>query len=425
MYTISPPVITDVSSKVKSYTKISFIPDYKRFSINGLTSDIAALLKKRVYDLAACTCVNVKLNDVPIKIKSFEEYIEMFYQKLPSPLIYQEFSDRWSVGVLFDRNVGFTQVSYVNGICTYQGGTHVSHVIDQICTQLINHIKEKNKGLVVKASHIKENLTIFIDCVIEDPTFSSQTKEFLTTKTSEFGSKCEISPDFIKRLIKTGLVEEVIKLAEFKQMGELNKTDFKKTNKVSQIEKLDDAQWAGKPRKSQFCHLILTEGDSAKTFALDGLDIIGRERYGVFPLRGKLLNVREATVSQLLKNAEFINLKQILGLKQNKKYTDTKKLRYGGGIIILTDQDVDGSHIKGLIINMFDKFWPSLLKIPNFVQCLTTPIIKAFKKTDAKNLIHQIFYTISEYKTWVEQRFKQRFIKWDIKYYKGLRYFYR
>lgn len=420
MYTIDPPVIKDVTSKTKPYTKISFKPDYKRFGIATLTTDIIALLKKRVYDLAACTNVNTKLNNIPIKINSFEDYINMYYTKLPSPVIYQEFSERWKIGVLFDKNAGFTQVSFVNGVCTYQGGSHITHVVDQICTHLITYIKEKHKGLTVKSSHIKENMTIFIDCVIEDPTFSSQTKEFLTSKINDFGSRCEISPDFIKRLLKTGLIDEVIKLAEFKQMGELVKTDFKKTNKVSQIEKLDDAQWAGKPRKSQFCHLILTEGDSAKTFAVDGLDIIGRERYGVFPLRGKLLNVREATVSQLMKNTEFINLKQILGLKQNRKYTDTKKLRYGGGIIILTDQDVDGSHIKGLIINMFDKFWPSLLKIPNFIQCLTTPILKAFKKSDTKKLNPEIFYTISQYKTWVDQTLGGDSSGWNIKYYKGL-----
>ena len=134
-------------------------------------------------------------------------------------------------------------------------------------------------------------------------------------------------------------------------------------------------------RKAKYCTLILTEGDSAKSFAVAGTEIIGKEKYGIFPLRGKLLNVREATAKQLLENEEIKNIKQIMGLKHNKKYTDVNQLRYGR-ILILTDQDYDGSHIKGLIMNFIHFFWPSLLKIPGFITSLKTPIIKAFNKTD-------------------------------------------
>lgn len=339
MYTINPPEITDVSAKTEPYTKIIFKPDLQRFGIDKLTDDIISLLEKRVYDLAACTRkgVNVYLNNQLIKINSFEDYIKLYYDKLPSELVYQEFNERWRVGMLFDQNSGYRHVSFVNGICTFQGGTHVNHVLDQLSKELIKYIKEKNKNTTVKASYIKENITLFIDSIIEDPSFKSQTKEELTTKVLEFGSRCEITPDFIKKVTSTGIVEEVVRLADFKHKGELSKTDYKKTNNVKSIVKLNDAHWAG-TRKSKYCRLILTEGDSALSFAISGLDVIGRERYGAFPLRGKFLNVREATVDQLLKNQEFINLKQILGLRQGRKYNDTSKLRYGG-IILLTDQD--------------------------------------------------------------------------------------
>ena len=422
MYLINPPTIKQIDSKTKPFTRITFMPDYKRFGLATITPDIISLFIKRLYDIGVCTVsvgMAVKYNNNLINIKSFDDYIRLYYNKLPSELIYHVFSDRWKVGVLFDRNAGFTQISFVNGISTFQGGTHVDHVVNQICNQLIIYIKDKNKDIVIKPSHIKENLTVFIECSIEDPSFSSQTKEFMTSKMTDFGSKCEITPEFIKKIIKTGIADEVIRLAEFKKENELTKTDFKKTNKVSNIEKLDDAHWAGKPHKSHLCRLILTEGDSAKSFALAGLSVIGREKYGVFPLRGKFMNVRDATVKQLLENKEFINLKQILGLKQNKKYADTKALRYGG-IIILTDQDVDGSHIKGLLINMFDKFWPSLLKINGFIECMSTPIIKAFKKTDTKKTDPAIFYTLSEYKKWIDEKLKGDTSKWTIKYYKGL-----
>ncbi|ARF09044.1 DNA gyrase/topoisomerase IV [Catovirus CTV1] len=416
MYKINKPTITN--SKDSSYIEISFLPDYEKFKLKGLTSDLVALFKKRVYDIAGCTNKNVKvfLNDKEIKIKSFEDYIGMFYDK--KSLIYEEVNDRWRIGAIFDPTSGFNQITFVNGISTFQGGTHVSYITDQICKKIIDHIKIKHKKVNVKPSHIRENLTIFIDCVIEDPSFNSQTKDFLGSKASDYGSSCEVSDTFIKGLIDAGLVEEVVRLAEFKEESELKKTDGKKVASLSDIPKYERATWAG-TRKSKYCRLILTEGDSAKSFALAGLDIVGKERYGVFPLKGKPINVREAAINSIKNNAEFTCIKKILGLKQGVKYTDVSKLRYGG-IIILTDADVDGSHIKGLILNMFHRFWPSLLKIKGFIQSMATPIIKVFKKNDTKKNDPKIFYTIADYKHWLNE-VGSDISKWSKpKYYKGL-----
>lgn len=335
MYKINKPEIKTCSQT--SYTEISFIPDFKKFKLNGLTSDIISLFKKRVYDIAGCTNKNVKvfLDDKELKVKSFEDYISLFVDR--KKLVYEEVNDRWRVGVIFDPSSGFQHISFVNGISTFQGGTHVAYVTEQICKKIIDHINNKYKKVTVKPSHVRDNMTIFIDCVIEDPSFNSQTKDFLGSKVSEYGSICDISSNFIKKLIETGLVDEVVRLAQFKAESELKKTDGKKVASLNDIPKYERALWAG-TRKSKYCRLILTEGDSAKTFAISGLEIIGREKYGVFPLKGKPLNAREATISQLKNNAEFANIKRILGLKQGKKYTDVSKLRYGG-IIILTDQD--------------------------------------------------------------------------------------
>lgn len=102
------------------------------------------------------------------------------------------------------------------------------------------------------------------------------------------------------------------------------------------LPKLSDANNAG-TRNASNCTLILTEGDSAKSLAVAGLSVIGRDNYGVFPLRGKLLNVREAKHDQIMKNEEIQNIKKILGLQHNKDYRDTKDLRYGQ-LMIMTDQ---------------------------------------------------------------------------------------
>ncbi len=422
MYNIEKPIIkqlTEKESKDKEpFTRITFKPDFERFGIKGLTKDIISLFKKRVYDISACTDKSVKvyLNNECIKVDTFKDYIKLFYDKLPSEIVYNE-QNRWKIGVLYDTNAGFVQMSFVNGVCTYKGGNHIDNVVEQITKGLINYIQEKKK-ITVKAQYIRDNLSVYVDSVIEDPAFSSQTKEFLTTKVINFGSKWEMSNDFIKQLADTGIIDEVVKFAQFKEMTGLNKTDGKKVTNLKGIEKLEDAKWAG-TRKGKYCKLILTEGDSAKSFALSGLELIGRDKFGVFPLRGKLLNVREATSKQLLENKEFINIKKILGLKQSKKYTDVSKLRYGG-IIILTDSDVDGSHIKGLIINMLHRFWPSLLKIKGFVQSMATPIIKAFKKSDTKKEHPKIFYTLTDYRNWVNKEMDGDTSKWTIKYYKGL-----
>ena len=174
---------------------------------------------------------------------------------------------------------------------------------------------------------------------------------------------------------------------------------------------MDDANYAG-TSKSKDCTLILTEGDSAKAFAVAGLSVIGRNYYGVFPLKGKILNVRDCIPAKILSNVEITYLKQIIGLRQNKIYTDTNGLRYGH-IMILTDADVDGSHIKGLFMNMIEHFWPSLIQITGFIQSMVTPVVKVKK---GKNITS--FYTLTEYNDWKNETNNGK--GYDIKYYKGL-----
>ena len=408
-------------SKSTSYTSVSFIPDYQRFGYKQITNDIIGLFSKRVFDIAACTAKTVKvyLNDEEVKVTKLTDYIDMYYETTPRNMCYIESENmRWKVGLIFDNNNGFTQVSFVNGILTYNGGTHVKYIVDQVCDKLVDIILKKNKNLKIKPDQIKSNITIFLDCSIEDPTFNSQVKDKLTTNRSAFGSKFDIPDDFIQKFAKTGIMDEVISLVEFKENKELKKTDGKKTNKLRDVLKLEDATEAG-GINSHKCRLILTEGDSAKSFALNGLQVIGNKLYGVFPLKGKMINVRRATVQQILKNEEFISFKRIMGLKQGVNYTDIKELRYGG-ILILTDQDADGSHIKGLVINMIHFMWPSLILRDDFIQCLKTPLIKTFKKTDKKNADPLIFYSQSEFKKW-EEELGNDVNKWDKpKYYKGL-----
>jgi DNA topoisomerase-2 len=412
------PVIT--KNNDKSYTKITYYPDFDKFSMKGLEEDVVALMKKRVYDVAACSDKKVKvyLDEKLLEFGSFKDYIAMHYSE-PVNIIYEEIGPRWKVGVVYDNDNEPVSVSFVNGIWTYQGGTHVAYIMDQITKQISALIKKKHK-IVVKPTIIKERLSLFIDSVIDDPDFNSQTKEFLTTKAAAFGSACDIPEGFIAKIIKTGIMEDVVKYAQFKEQNKLKTTDGKKVSSIRGIDKLDDALLAGTKQSDQTT-LILTEGDSAKATGVSGIEVLGNDKYGVFPLRGKVLNVRKkgATTTKIQNNKELNDLKIILGLKHGVTYTDTSKLRYGH-ILILTDQDADGSHIKGLIINMFQYFWPSLLLIPGFIQTISTPLLKAFKKTDAKKQNPKVFYAITDFNKWVKAELNGDVSKWNIKYYKGL-----
>ncbi len=408
----SGPKVTKYSKK-GSYVDVTFYPDVKRFGLESLDDDHMALFYRRAIDIAGVSSEKIKVsfNDEKINVSNFKQYIQMYYPD--QEIYYDDSNERWKVGVLYIQDSGNKIVSFVNGIATYKGGSHANHVIDKVIKNLTdNYIKKKNKDVKISPAILKENLVFFINSVIENPSFDSQTKETLTTEPKEFGSKYEVNETFIKKLAKCGIVEQVLDFAKFKESKELKKNDGKKQKTLHGIPKLDDANEAG-GRHSSKCALILTEGDSAKSFAVAGLSIIGRDYYGVFPLKGKLLNVREASIKQLTENEEISNLKKILGLRQGAKYDndeDFSTLRYGR-IICLTDQDADGSHIKGLIMNMFHSVWPELVQREGFITSMSTPIVKAFKNKDTK-----VFYNLTEYEDWVSTNPTG----WKIKYYKGL-----
>lgn len=418
MYDKSEPLIENLKGRINPYVKIKFIPDYQRFGMDdGLTDDMIDLFTKRVYDIAATTKVKVFLNDKHINIKSFEEYIKMFYNDNTTlPLIYEVVNDKWQVGVVVDTESGYMQRSYVNGICTYKGGTHVNHVTENVISKLHDIISTKYKDVKIKTGTIKDNLTFFINSIIEDPDFPGQTKEDMTSKVSTFGSRCTISDEFIKKLSKTGIMEQVKNISMAKEQTALKVNNGKKTVNLKGYAKLRDAPNAG-TRNAKDCTLILTEGDSAKPFAIAGIENLDSENYGVFPLKGKLLNVREATMNQLKGNDEIKAIIKIMGLKYDMDYKDVNTLRYGR-ILVLTDQDLDGYHIKGLVMNFIKFYWPSLIKMGKFVTSMRTPILQIWKTTDTKQKNPIPFYSQQEYDEWANNNNTKPYTA--PKYYKGL-----
>ena len=238
------PKITD-NKKGEEWTKISFKPDFERFSMpEGIDDDTEALLKKRVYDMAGTVAgVKVELNGEKMKVKSFKQYIEMYTNALneltagkkpkgkgkekdggkyreesevptgASPggtvaaegivktsIVYEKFGDRWEVA--FAPSEGqFQQVSFVNSIATTKGGTHVDYVAKQLIDGIIESISKKTKKSMttIKPFTVKSHLWVFVNCLIENPAFDSQTKENMTLQAKKFGSKCQIGEGFLKK----------------------------------------------------------------------------------------------------------------------------------------------------------------------------------------------------------------------------------
>ena len=403
MTVCEPPKIKKHSGATSSVS-VTFVPDWRRFGLSKMENAIYKIFQKRVWDANICTTPNckVKFNGDVLPKQNLDTYAKM-HEGVEN--VTSVTGDRWSVCIGPSEN-GLEQVSFVNGICTTKGGTHIDHVASLVASGIIDEMAKKIK---LKPQQVKNTFNIFVKATLENPSFSSQVKSECTLKVQDFGSKFEMPKTFVKNVLKTGISDELTALSKFKEMKELAKTDGgARKSKITGIPKLDDANKAG-TAQSKKCTLIVTEGDSAKTLAVAGLSVVGRDHYGVFPLRGKCKNVRDASVAQLTGNQEFNDLKKILGLQQGKEYNDVSELRYGR-LMIMTDADNDGSHIKGLILNMIDYFWPSLLKL-GFVVSMVTPIIKASRGNQIKS-----FYTDSKFRTW----YGNGQPGWRIKYYKGL-----
>ena len=399
---IHPPEVKACTKK--PYTMVSFEPDYKRFGLKELTPMMISLFQRRVYDIAGVTSkeVKVKYNDVAVPVKDFTHYVSLYTE---DEKVTETF-EGWSYSVCLSDE--FKQVSFVNGIFTNKGGKHVDYIIQQILKKMNAFILKKKK-MDVKPAIIKEQITLFLNCTIENPSFDSQTKDYLTTPSSKFGSVCTVSDKFIEKLANMGILTASCEMNELKEKKNSKKSDGNKVKNLRGIPKLVDANFAGTKQSSE-CMLILCEGDSAKAGIISGLTPTDRNVIGVYPMKGKLLNVRGEATKKINENKEIIEIKKIMGLETGKTYESTQDLRYGK-IIFMTDQDLDGSHIKGLCLNLFECLWPSLLRLDRFIGFMNTPILKATKGSKVLS-----FYNESDYESWKEEGLEG----WKLKYYKGL-----
>ena len=396
--------------KKKSDVVVKWTPDLARFGYTEIPIEMKMLIERRVYDLAMTLGKEVKVTFLGkhIKCKNLTEYAKAFGAKT---IVYESPNERWHIAIADSPTDKQFAMSFVNGIWTSKNGTHVDAVTSQVVNHVVEFLETKKK-IKVKPGLVRDNLAVFVTAMIENPSFTSQTKETLTTKQSAFGSSPKLSDDTLKKVVtKLNLVSTIVEAQSAKDAKDNSKTDGKKQSRITGIPKLDDAVQAG-TKDSAKCTLILTEGDSAKAMALSGLSQEQRKTFGVYPLKGKVLNVKDTSDSKVEQTKEIAELKKILGLTSGKKYATTADLRYGS-VMIMTDQDLDGSHIRGLLVNLFHELWHELIAIPGFLTYMATPIVKANRGKESK-----VFYSQYEYEQWRAGEGKSP--AWKVKYYKGL-----
>ena len=358
------------------------------------------------------TKVNVHFNGEKIPVKSILDYGKLYSKESKEEA--KEFLrikyENSEVYLTSSKNPDI--ISFANGIHTPLGGTHVDSWSEEIFRPIVKRMSKKGKPTI----NIKDVKNLFFMVVIssvKNPTFDSQSKFCL--ESPKVPSK--ISSGQLSKIMKWSIKTELETLIKSKEMGSIKKIERKK-NGYTHIATLDKANKEG-GKTGHKCTLMLVEGMSAKTYAVQGIGKKGRDYYGIYPLRGKLLNTRNASAKSIKGNKEICDIIQALNLQRDVDYTidkNYKKLRYGR-ILILTDGDVDGIHINSLIQNFFHSLYPSLLEREEpFITFMQTPIVKVMSGKKER-----FFFDENEYKKYV-RKYKKKYPNktLNFKYYKGL-----
>jgi len=449
MRRMEAPVLKAYSLKT-GYTCVRWKPDFEKFEMPGKAYDatILSLYEKYCMDAAMITGIAVSFNDKKFHFKTFLDYVRLYAPTSASPSSEEDAdtiteeeepkaafhavsfmmggsgtdheSYKTQYVIMESPTQEYKEIGFINGIYTRDGGVHLDSVSSELWKSLIPRFgggKSGGSNGSVSAKDLKPYFMIFVNAWAPNPEFSSQSKTKLLAPVIQ----ASIEARYLNQIMRWPFVEKINDLLRSKELLSLKKTE-KKARGFKRIEGLDHANLAG-GKNARHCTLILCEGLSAKTYAVKGINVgwngrKGRDYYGIYALRGKLLNVRNATVASISNNREITDIIQALGLRYDADYSSEealKTLQYGR-VMILTDADEDGHHICSLIVNLFHKLFPSLLRSvdhPPFLWLMMTPIARIFYSPSRQ----ECFYNDHDYRRALED---PSFSKQKIKYYKGL-----
>lgn len=433
MKNVSSPIIKQKKTLKHNSTKIVFEPDMAFFSdpsqpsLTQWPDEVYHLMGRMLHETAALVGVPVIWNGEKIVYKSLKEYVQRCLPiKTPTEMV--EFrvdlgkKQSLDVVVCSSGTGQYHEMGFVNGMYTREGGIHTECVTHELFKAVVTRIQKTMKSEstdIISVKEIKSHFLVVVNAVLINPAFTNQNKTRLVSPPLK---SVTIDPKYIQTITTKweSLKERIQECIRQKQLLSLKKTENKRRGSVKRIEGLDPANLAGSSRSDE-CTLILCEGLSAKTYAVQGLSVgwngkKGRDNFGIYPLRGKLLNCQNASVSTITQNKEITDLIQALNLRHHVDYTkeeNRKTLNYGN-VLILTDSDVDGLHIASLILNAFHSLFPSLCTThPPFLYWMMTPVAKVtIAGRETLTLFHD-----DEYQKTLE-KYNDRKLK--VKYFKGL-----
>lgn len=444
-----------------AYVQIIYEMDFQRFDYTEYPDDAFALFARASADTAFTSRVPVIFNGHRFNISNISDYCNMCFGKECNRALQYIYPS----GVkTFDKK-GLTlaqdshqlpmleicvvdtahqgkHLSFVNGLMTRDGGLHVEATYEALKSgifDLLENTKEKKKKKEKKGkknsaktpdkpkrenrmtiNEVKPHISLIVNCHVINPGYNSQSKTCLTS-AGEKGNKRKDNPlkftlekSFFQPMSNWELIDRLYTMIEFKNFKKLSKTDGRKRKHVG-IEKLTDANLAG-TAQSEKCTLFYCEGHSASAYPLKMISQIdnGPDFFGIYPGKGKGLNVMNASLSKILENEEIKNLKDTIALHEGVDYTDEqnyKSLRYGR-MIILADADDDGKHIIGLLLLFFHCRFPSLLA-RGYIHIMRTPTLRLTAGGE-----NYKFYSLDQYKQFILEH--PEYARTKPEYFKGL-----
>ena len=391
------------------YTYVKWKPDFSLFKCEMYSPEVLSVFYKYVYDTAMISGVDVYLNGRKIPIKSLTDYVK-FYDVGDEKVNLD--TRTCDVIVTPSKSGQFEHVAFTNGVYNKDGGIHVQMWSDAIFKPVLQKIRALKNASFITIKDVAKHFRLFINSKLVNPEFDSQSKTRLVSPKVV----ANIKDLALRKIMKWSFMDEIRDMINQKDMSVLKRVSNGKKN----VEGLDPANNAG-TKDGHKCTLILCEGLSAKTYAVLGIEtgmrgLKGRDWYGIFAMRGKVLNTRNASANSIANNKEIVAVIKALGLKYDVDYTKPtafNKLSYGK-VMILADSDNDGIHIAGLIMNFLHFLYPSLFARDDpFVVSMQTPIVKINIRSQELT-----FYREENYIRFMREQEDPSKLK--TKYYKGL-----
>jgi len=391
-------------SRSGSGTEVSFVPDFTLLEVASLQDlDTISLIEDRLTSLQmAFPEIKFSFNGQKIQVTDLKKYSSLFTPEEASVII--EKNDKCSYFFAASDD-GFRSNSFVNGVNTRQGGIYVDYIVNGVVDELVTLIKRKHKIEVVKST-IKSGLTFVLFARnFTNPKFDSQTKERLTNSLSEVKSHYDTAgaKDFLYIAKKLFAAQDIIEPIIAAQLAKKEQQDLRDALQgQKKLRKVKVAKHIA--ASSPDATLFLTEGQSAIGFAIKVRD---PRLHGMYPLRGKVMNIWDMNAAEVLKNKELSELVAVLGLNINDP--ESFKYMHYKNVAILADADKDGGHIAALLVTFFFKFWPKLFD-EGKIRITRTPIMISKHGKDVK-----WFYSYED-----ADQFKANSKSYDHRYIKGL-----